>query len=453
MYSESQKIIALQSRADMEIGAGEFGWSVALSADGNTALVGTPGDNSSVGSASVFILKGTTWINQHTLYAPATGANMEIGAGRFGNSVALSSDGNTALVGGPLDNPVTPSPSQAIGVGAAWVFNRNDSTWDAGQKLIAPTAGNDMEIGGGEFGNSVALSADGNTALVGAPCDNPVTTITPEQAGAGAAWVFICTDSTWGSGHKLIALASGPNREIGPGQFGTSVALSADGKTALVGTPINKPSTPLGGDAGVGAASVFIRNGTTWVNQHTLRAPTSGADMEIGAGNFGTSVALSSDGNTALVGAPSDNPEEGGSDFIPGVGAAWAFIRTDDTWDGGQKLIAPTSGADEEINTAQLGGSVALSADGNTALIGGSSDNVGGAAWAFDFQRSLTGGHSWVVGQKLTASKSVDFGWSVALSSDGNTALVGSPFSTVDEVKDGGAAWMFETPPPPPPPP
>ena len=69
-------------------------------------------------------------------------------------SVALSADGNTALVGGWKDNSTK---------GAAWVFTRSGGAWSQqGPKL---TGGG--EAGEGGFGTSVALSADGNTALIG----------------------------------------------------------------------------------------------------------------------------------------------------------------------------------------------------------------------------------------------------------------------------------------------
>ena len=80
------------------------------------------------------------------------------------------------MVGGATDN---------TNVGAAWVFKRaNDGTWTTLQKLL----GNDS-VGLSRQGTSVALSADGNTALVGAPTDN---------SSRGAAWVYtrsgcICT--------------------------------------------------------------------------------------------------------------------------------------------------------------------------------------------------------------------------------------------------------------------
>jgi hypothetical protein len=89
-----------------------FGFSVALSADGNTALIGGFNDSSYAGAAWVFTRSGSAWTPQTT--TKLTGAN-EIGNGWFGFSVALSADGNTALIGGPNDNSYA---------GAAWVFTR-----------------------------------------------------------------------------------------------------------------------------------------------------------------------------------------------------------------------------------------------------------------------------------------------------------------------------------------
>ena len=78
----------------------------------------------------------------------------ESGQGNFGSSVALSGDGNTALIGGFADNNF---------VGAAWAFTRSASTWtQEGPKLTASD-----ESGAGGFGGSVALSGDGRTALIG----------------------------------------------------------------------------------------------------------------------------------------------------------------------------------------------------------------------------------------------------------------------------------------------
>src|SRR4029079_5616181 len=85
------------------VGEGEFGASVALSGDGNTALIGGPADDDGKGAAWVFTRAGSTWTQQG---AKLTGTG-ESGEGRFGDSVALSGAGNTALIGGA---PGTRSP-------------------------------------------------------------------------------------------------------------------------------------------------------------------------------------------------------------------------------------------------------------------------------------------------------------------------------------------------------
>ncbi len=96
------------------------------------------------------------------------GTGAAVGLVQQGYSVALSADGATALVGGPADDVTT---------GAAWVFTRTGGIWtQQGTKRVGSGA-----VGAAWQGHSVALSADGATALVGGPADN---------AGTGAVWVF-----------------------------------------------------------------------------------------------------------------------------------------------------------------------------------------------------------------------------------------------------------------------
>jgi hypothetical protein len=369
-----------------------FGVSVALSADGNTALIGGVDNNGDVGAAWVFTRSDSRWTQQGK---KLTGSG-EAGAGDFAYSVALSADGDTALIGGPSDHN---------NVGAAWVFTRSGSTWaQQGKKLTGKG-----ESGGGQFGSSVAVSGDGDTALVGGPYG---------KADVGAAWLFRRSGSTWHPEGKRLAGSGGTN------SFGFSVALSSDGNTALIGG--------LSRSKMVRAAWVFTRSDSTWHQQRRKLADNG----EVGTAEFGASVALSADGNTGLFGGPYDN----GNPTSGGVGAAWVFTRSGSTWSQqGGKLTGRGETLSLEAN--QFGYSVALSADGNTALIGDPGDNTLGAAWVFT--RSSSG---WTVqGKKLFGSGSsqggaADFGSSVALSADGNTALVGGPDGNGDNV---GAAWVF----------
>jgi len=358
------------------------GWGVALSADGKTALIGGPFDENGNGAAWVFTRPGATWTQQ----AKLTGAG-EVGIEAFfGESVALSSNGNTALVAGAGDNN---------DAGAAWVFTRSGSTWrQQGEKL---TSGETGEL----FGRDVALSSDGNTALT---CGEGAT------GGTGGAWVFTRSGTTWTQqGAKLTRGERG-----NPMAFGASCTVSGDGNTALVGAP-----GLAGAPDEAGAAWVYTRSGETWTQQGE-KLTGSG---EIGAAHFGGSVALSRDSNTALVGTGDDNE---------GIGAAWVFTRSGETWtQQGEKLTG--SG---EIGKGIFGQSMALSADGNTALVGGENDNeYAGAAWAF-----TRSGTTWTQqGEKLTSGPLAAFGRSVALSGDGNTALIGEP----SFGGNNGAAQVF----------
>jgi hypothetical protein len=324
---------------------GEAGENVALSADGKTALIGEPGSGGGIGAVRVLARSGSTWIQQAGLSGEG-----EVGKGGFGDGLALSADGNTALIGGPFDGKTC---AGCEGAGAAWVFTRAGTTWSQqGGKLILHLRGERAR--GASFGERVALSADGNTALIGSP---------GVGFGRGAAWVFVRTGSTWErQGKKLFG-----HKARGEVLFGWSVALSADGNTALIGGPGDQGMLA----DGVGAAWVFARSGATWSEQG---GKLRGVE-ELGNGEAGWSVSLSADGNTALIGGPSDN---GG--FRDGIGAAWTFTRAGSSWsDDGSKLVGAG-----EVGRGEFGSEVALSADGKTALIGGPLDNGGiGAAWVF----------------------------------------------------------------------
>ena len=365
------------------IGNAEQGTAVALSASGNTAIVGGIFDNNQAGAAWVFTSSGGVWTQQAKLVG--TGA---VGNAQQGSSVALSATGDTALVGGPLDE-------QSVNGGAVWVFTRSGGVWTQQAKLV------------GEQGSSVARSATGDTDLVGGLVDNNQ---------AGAAWVFTRSGGVWSQqGGKLVGMDA-----VGAAEQGAGVALSADGNTALVGG--NQDNN------GVGAAWVFTRSGGVW-SQQGNKLVGSGA---VGTAGQGASVALSADGNTAIVGGVLDNG---------GVGAAWVFTRSNGVWSQqGNKLVG--SGA---VGAASQGNSVALSADGNTALVGGPGDSGIGAVWVFTRSAGVWSQQ----GNKLVGTGMVGgagLGSSVALSSCKSTAIVGGPLDNPAVGFAVGATWVFFAP-------
>ena len=366
----------------------ESGRSVAISADGNTAIAGAPNDNTQQGAAWIYVRNGNVWTQQ----GPKLVGSGNVGPAQQGRAVAISADGNTVIIGGYFDNG---------GTGAAWIFTRNNNVWtQQGNKLVG--TGYDGFILPVSMGYSVGMSADGNTVILGAPYDT---------YPRGAAWIFSRKDNLWTQqGEKLFDESS-----ISGGQ-GISVGLSADGNTAIVGAPLENNQQ--------GAAFLYFRNGTEWDRQ----AKKLDVSSYPGTKWQGISVALNADGTSAIVGASvTDNAR----------GAAWVFLKNGAEWTlKGNKLAGTVSSE----NAAQ-GWSVAMSADGNTVLIGAKADNwTNGAAWVFTWSDN-----SWTQrGPKLTGIGNVGVanqGQSLALSADGSTAIIGGNQDN-DQM---GAAWIFTT--------
>jgi probable HAF family extracellular repeat protein len=372
------------------IGGAEQGYSVALSSDGNTAIVGGVFDNNSIGAAWIFTRSNGGWNQQGS---KLVGANA-VGEAEEGYSVAISGDGNTVIVGGPFDNN---------NAGAAWVFTRSNGSWTAqGSKLVGSGA-----KGAAEQGVSVALSNDGNTALVAGYADNSNT---------GAVWVFTRSNGSWSQqGSKLVGTGA-----AGSAYQGHSVSLSQDGNTALVGGYLD--------DSGDGAAWVFVRSGTTWSQQGSKLVGTGAT----GNAQQGYAAALSGDGNTAIVGGNNDSGI---------IGAAWIFTRTGTIWSQqGSKLVGTGYDASKGV---QQGYSVGISGDGNTAAIGGPVDNFDtGATWVFTRSGSV-----WKQqGSKLVGTSAVGNlvtqGHSLTMSGDSSTLLVGADYDN----SQTGAVWVFTQP-------
>ncbi len=303
------------------------------------------------------------------------------------------SQGNSVALSSDGSTAVVGGPSDNASIGAMWAYTRSGSVWSQqGPKLVGTGGGTANQ------GISIAVSADGNTAIEGG------------YLGAGAAWVFTRSSGAWSQqGAKLVGTGA-----IGSANQGNSVAMSADGNTAIVGGSVD--------NSNAGAFWVFTRTGGVWTQQG-IKLVGTGA---IGPARQGWSVSLSADGNTAVVGGKEDNGT---------VGAAWVFTRSGGVWSQqGAKLVGTGS-----VGTAFEGYSVAVSADGNTAVVGGNSDNGGvGAAWVF----TRSGGVWSQQGAKLvgTGAAGLAFqGSSVAVSADGNTAAVGGAFDN----SSVGAEWVF----------
>ncbi len=327
-----------------EIGGAGFGGSVALSADGNTAVIGGPADDRSMGAVWVFTRSGSDWHQR----AKLVGAKSESGAGGFGYSVAVSDDGTTVLVGAPGDHPALKTPRTA-GYGAVWVFKRVAANWvQLGGKLTGSA-----DTLTGELGWRVALSGNGETAIVGGlGVDNEV----------GAVWIFAQTPAGWRQVARLTGRGEtrgNPRTGAYQGEYGYSVALSADGVTALVGAP--------GDERNRGGVWVYTRAAAGWRQQGPILAPTG----EIGQGGFGEAIAVSAHGNTVLISAPLDNNNRG---------AAWLYGRTGGRWTQDGEKVTGRAAPGLEL----FGSGLAVSQNATIGSIGAQDDNdKRGAAWFY----------------------------------------------------------------------
>lgn len=245
----------------------EFGIVVDIA--GDTVVIGSPRDDNSnvtdAGSVYVFERIAGVWAQTQKLIAPDPG--MPTG---FGTSVKLDRD--TLLIGAAL--------SATGPAGAAYVFRRNDGSWQFEQKLMPPDGQS-----GDTFGSTTALYGD--TALIGASRHD--TTIND----AGAVYFYERENGVW----QLTAEFMQPDAAA-QDRFGQDVALG-DG-VAIVGSFQDDNINGVN----AGAAFVFTRGAHGWTEWRRF----SGSQVAAAA-LFGW--ALDIHGNTASVASPFEESNHG----------------------------------------------------------------------------------------------------------------------------------------------
>lgn len=394
LASSEEAILSAPDKANND----RFGQCIAMSADGSRVVVGVPyatvGGVDYSGAVYVFVRSGSTWALEQKLSDSAKFQNAY-----FGVAVTISGNGTCIAVGSPYS-----SPGGVYRAGAVLVYERIANVWTqkanlSSSRLIAEAAfgaavsmddvGETLLIGaykdttnsnvssgrcyifdrhtglwtqddvfdqgsdqqeGNSFGYSVALSSDGNFAVVGAEFQ-----VVSGIVGAGKA--YICKRSAiW----DVIASVQAPNLTVN-GVFGYSVAMSGDGSRFVVGAKQSKE----GGLNNAGAAYVYKRLGTTsqWVFETKLVQNVLATDDQ-----FGFCVDITNDGESILVGSPYTN-----SNSLLNTGSASLFKRTDTTWNLSSKLVASVPG--EYHN---FGYSVAMAKDSTRVVVGANQAQPGG---------------------------------------------------------------------------
>jgi len=326
-----------------------FGHSVSLNADGNKLAVGAIGersaatgvngdqnDNSLSLAGAVYMFERADGVWQQESYLKAS--NTDSGD-QFGSAVSLSLDGNTLAVSAPSEQ------SAASGVdgdrndnsinesGAVYVFVRPDGVWQQQAYLKASNADE-----GDMFGETIAISANGNTLVVGAPLEDSGSTGVngtenndPFFLDTGSVYAFQRADGQWEQ--EAYIKASNTQQSA---QFGRVVSLSANGETIAAGTCCDRSSSTgingsqtegdTGGGPSHGSAYVFKRDSGIWRQGAYVKSSNSDAGDA-----FGFSVSLSADGSTLAVGATGEASAATGlngdqsDNSLPGTGAVYLY--------------------------------------------------------------------------------------------------------------------------------
>ena len=312
----------------------QFGYSVSMNADGSKVIIGARFDdapNSDQGKAYIFGLSGGSWVEEAGLTASDGAFNDQ-----FGISVAMNSDGTKVIIGASRDNDPTNS-------GKAYIFGLSGGSWIEEAGLTASDADN-----GDEFGNSVAMNADGTKVIIGAFNDDDPTR-------SGKAYIFGLSGGSWIEEAGLTASDADTDD-----RFGFSVSMNADGNKVIIGTPFDDDQDDSG------KAYIFGLSGSSWVEEVGLKA-SDGATGD----NFGNSVSMNSDGTKVIIGSRNDN----------NLGKSYIFGLSGGSWVEEAGLTA-SDGA----NADQFGWSVSMNAGGTSVIIGARFDddpNNSGKAYIF----------------------------------------------------------------------
>ncbi len=377
----------------------------------------------------------------------------------FGTSVSLSGDGTMLAVGAPGED----SNSNTINgdelndsvrnTGAVYIFSRLDTIWQ--QQSYIKSSNSDA---GDLFGTSVSLSKDSLFLAVGAPGESGGSTTNQDdnsRENAGAVYIFSRSGTTW----RQQSYIKSSNSDAGD-LFGTSVSLSNDGATLIVGAPEEDGAVMISSDSSTGeeissittntssneerdsgAVYVFGRNDESWSQQAYIKAQNAGAgDL------FGSSTALSGDGSFFIVGAPQEDSFEtginsnGSNNASEDSGAAYIFRRSSTsttTWNFPVYLKVEEPG-----NGDLFGSSLSIDSNGSIAAVGAPSQNGNidssqdtsnadfgedsGAVYTFI---RATESENWTASPYIKASNTNSgdsFGSSVSLNADGTFLVIGA---------------------------
>lgn len=309
-------------------------------------------------------------------------ANANFGGGNWGHTTAnlvLSHDGNTLITSSAVSNRV-------------YIYRNNSGIWT--ETILTEPAS------GALYGQSIACTPEAELLVVGA---------------LNGACINIYRQS--GSGYSLEHRITSPTPTI-TNDYSVTVSISDDGNRILVGS--------WRYNGGVGRAYLYQKTGSSWTDysEYIFESPTG-----LATDNFGLGVKISGDGNTIAISAPNSNTRRG---------SLYIYRRNGSAWSGTE--YTASDGAAQDTFARHIG----MSTDGSRIVAGSRCWGQGDplrqcAAYLFEWNGSVYVETKKFAG--LGSDPDTKFGYSVAMSSDGNIIVIGEPFKSGASVK--GRAYVF----------
>ncbi len=420
----------------------QFGYSVAVSGDGNVVAVGAPYEDSSVesmdpldnsvqDSGAVYVFRKVDGIWQQEAFLKASNAERD---DSFGYAVALNNDGSVLIAGAPLED------SSAEGVngdqgsnesndsGAAYLYEYIAGSWQQEAYLKKPYDHFNTE----RFGYSLDIDSDGRNVIV----------------GSHVQWGYIFRFAKNSDGWEYVSYLNAPSSyQEG---FGNSLSLSSDGASSVYGLyRDHSSSSGFGGDPTdetLGSSgAVYISSSTTNRGVYTKAFNPSVND------NFGWSTAISGDGRRVAVGSPREASSLGGigqevDDGASNSGAVYTYVKGS----GGSWEFDTMFKAFNNKTHLAFGSAVVLDEQGSLLLVGAKHEDslsVGlneegadtdgkdsGAGYIYERKDG-----TWTLLGYIKSPNTEygdNFGHSIDMSLDAQVIAIGAP------LEDGGAAGI-----------
>ncbi|MFH0976318.1 MAG: FG-GAP repeat protein [Spirochaetota bacterium] len=389
-----------------------FGASVAVSGDGNTVVVGVPGDRNNYDNTSqdhynqgaVYVY---SWDNTDMEWNERILKTRGERDDNFGCSVAVSSNGSRIAAGAYNASPDITMPNW----GAVYIFDKVPD-WTQSAVIYDPAG-----AAGNAFGYSVSLSADGEKLAIG----SPNASITGK--------VFVAGSAAWLTLEELTSAAiTGLTDRI---KFGNSVSIAGNGQYVAAGAPEWENVVHR-----AGIVIIFTDNISSWSDTTEYIADPDGDDY------FGCSVALDYNGSFCAIGA------RGTRETYESQGSSFAYNRSGSSWDLFGSGAEPghlyySTGA----NLADyFGGSVCVSNDGLTLIFGADSFDQSGRGDQGAAFHYFDNGTDFIFKEILYAIDGASedhFASSVAISGDGNTVAAGAIYDT-GNINSQGSVYIFK---------